>query len=637
MILSLAACGKKSDNDDVAVAKVSEREQDDTESRNRESTEEAPSVGVVADGSVWAGDDGAVFDGAVLQESPTAAESMNPITIYRIGSDKMIIFMLGDMCSGIYENYDSVSVRAEGSGTELNLGQSYVNIYGRDVESYSNYDYNSIHSRKNTYIATVKEPGICDRYAFEGEIVVMKPNNMGEYKDVYNGESENVVKDVSEEEYHKIYADFMKSLPPENVAKADWKGVYVSDGYGSFNGYVEADILDNGRVHIIMNTKDSSREFYLEESFFEEEYFDGEQYILANCNVDEPIKPSTAETFQFHYDARYDDPTVTYCFDDYSENASADHLNTSFYRVDGGAYHHAPEGYVDEDVFGYITKEYPGDSEFFKPATDNYNKRYIYPLCQYDQSGKEIICEATQLTSYDINNYLVANVTRYVFKTDEEAKAAYDYQVKNYGDSEYATSDFVLSGNVYYNITNEKGIKYNRDTFKSCNSLSWYVDCHYAYGYCEDGNVNYLYMSQPITQNEYNVTADSMMRWLDIKNTYYPCKDSEDAKLHISLSTYGADFYLNDYSTDSMRSNFGFMRYLGMTFESISYDTYNNVIFIKEMELSDTEAKITEFTYEGIDFNNVELTLDNYKTKTPDKTLIRVYDLTAPIEENYYY
>lgn len=624
---SLCACGKKSEaQDDMPAGAAEWSENEDDTAYNGDSSAADIRSGEAA-GSGYTGESGE-------QMNTEEASKGQSLGIYRVGEDKMAFLISGDMSKIIYDAWISIVVEEFGNRCEVILGRDMVSFFGENVGSLI-FGYDSITSQENYYIASVEDPGLCKRFPTEGDLVIMTDSGDGEMGELLRTPAQSVIKDITEEECKKAIAEFTRNIAPEHKAQADWTGAYVTDGYGDFNGYIEADVMENGRVHFVLHLKDGTEEFYLEESSYSNELYDGYEYILASCPVD-ANDPGVSRDFQYHYDAYYGDTSITYNIDDFSTNEYGDFCNASFYRVSGAGYHCAADDYVDEDRFGCLSEKYPYDSECFVPVTDNYSMEYSSPDYLY-VDGDDLLCSTTQLLSYDVNNFVVGCSTRYVFETEEEAKKAYDYYVDSQGISIDPPYKYTVKGKVFYKEMTDSCVQYYRDNYKSLSYGEWYVGCHYLYRYTDEDYKAYAYFSKPVSEEEFSVSVEDVVKWLELEEGYYPCKESEDARLMVSLDGNSQGFYMRDTSMNYMRGDFGLIRVHGMTFDSMMYMTGAHEIYVKEITVGEEETTVTEYVFDNIDFDNVEITLDNYKTKTPARTKTYHFDMTKIIEEENYY
>lgn len=436
---------------------------------------------------------------------------------------------------------------------------------------------------------------------------------------------------VSDEDVDASYTELAA-----RTATANWTGTYLSDGYGDFSGLINAEITDKGLVQITLTVNGETKVYTMNES----EYSKTGNVSSATCIAD-----STSETFTFNCDEEFKHQSITYTRTDATEESA--NQTVTFTLVNPAGHHIAPEGYVDEDRFGYMSMTYPQQEKYFTPLTDNYIIN-VFANENIINNGEMIPCTTTYLYSYNENDISVDEKQAYVFENNALAETAYnvlntsDMYFIYHGDDAYY--DLTLCDNVVYAAINEEHFSSHP---RSTTDYEWYVDCQYWY--IKDLSANriiYTFVSQPITKEEYSVSIDEALAlqnldtYTDFKSSIaYPSK--EDPNVVLKVKNNASEYYINIHGTNKDDfSTYGYwggglnIQAQGMNLVSLEYN--NNpaglVIYVTEADFTATEASVVVRFYKNCPVGT-EVTLANYKDQTPDETRTYTFDLTQTIEE----
>lgn len=568
---------------------------------------------------------------------PEANSKDNTVTIYKIGSDKLAVFITGPCCEGVAprgDGQDGTDQMYLTSDTENNM-QIYMSTYYAGVsrsdlnESISS-EYGKVEATKNSYFVEVESQGICDIADFGNKITLLAGN--GDLKEVLSGSPSEFVKSISEDDYKKVKIEMSSKKVAATPAQASWDGMYMTDSYGDFNGYAEVETTPNGTVHFKAIIDGVAEEYYLEETMYDCAHYDYGDYILADCPLT-GMGGSESARWQYHSDAAYEDNiSITYTYDNYS---TGEYKNASFYKMEG-TWREAPKNYEDKDKYGLLSVKHSDDSKYFSPATDNYILRVVSPTEAWNGS-ESLPCDEYRLVSFDETDHMIDNKIKYVFENEADAKAVYDYYVSSGYEME-----FHVSGNVFYKAYGEDDLSYYRKDSKldySYAGSDWYKNVNYLYIYDDESNKDYVYLSQPITDDVFSVDVEDMLYWNSMEYGEHACIDTPNASLSVNIDQYSVSICLRDYGDDQdkcMYSGSGVYRVNGRDIVTMDYDTYKSQIFIKEFKFDEEVCEVTEYTYDVADWKNFGVTFENYKSKTPVKTLTHRFDMERVMEYNYY-
>jgi hypothetical protein len=153
--------------------------------------------------------------------------------------------------------------------------------------------------------------------------------------------------------------------------------------------------------------------------------------------------------------------------------------------------------------------------------------------------------------------------------------------------------------------------------------------------YINDDDVMYYYISKPYSDSSSSMTIEDMLFWLKVPTGAHHSFESADASLYLFMDSGELSISLSDYREDSMSNGIGTMRNTGREAQSIYYATdYDhsdgseiNYVSVKEFKFDEDKAYVTEYGYKVDSFDTVDITLDNYKSKTPDTEKQLTFDM----------
>ncbi len=415
------------------------------------------------------------------------------------------------------------------------------------------------------------------------------------------------------------FGDDKEASEPGEV-QADWTGFYLTESGYEKRGYATV-VAEDGIIKIHTNFNGTEKDYELTESNYDTVTYDYGTMEYARAVVEQSDDYSEIFSYCNDYGERYIEYESTNYLTNLYEYVYMPLLDTTW--------HEAPEGYVDEDEYGYLS-DIDISGLNFTPITDNYVLLYNSHAWMY-VDGDEFELEEYEVASFDDNNHLVAWTKQYICEDEEQAKRIVEYNMDNVWDN----TKYIREGSTVYCYVDRKTYRdFNKGNY-SFSLDTWYVDCHYAYGYIYDDYLTYSYMSKPFTKKDFSVTEDDMVYWVMMGDAYHTCTETKDVKVCIGMDSYMTEFFVEDYSEDyenQMNYGQGFVRVNGKTLTSISYysNEYDNKnqVFVKECVCDNESCTVTEYCYNVKDWDDVEVTLDNYKSIEPVRTLTHTFDMT---------
>lgn len=670
LVLSLAACSKSKDiSDDEDVKTSSEKKKDKDKDKDKDSDGGSfklgdlfakDNTGVVAepapgqpgsdytdpdftdpdftDPDAYAGSDIGSGPAGLFSGSMFTADQKNiNITAYKVGTDKLHFVFEGELCNGLkpVNEYDEgrdqfTLVIGSDWNYQCTFSTFYANFGYSDGGEWKNFDNGgwrqNVCAFDNLYTCTLIGEGICDILPESSEYsLYCVPRNNSEGMDQYlvkTGKFSDLLQTTSEEELASMLLAEKLMYTPGNKAHEIWEGTYLSDTYSDVNAYVYIDVTDTGLLFVQYFGDDMTREFILEESSYDEAVYDYGSYISASAAL-------SAEGG----DNEYLDMSI-YCDSDGNPSLSMrySNYNTSMYSyVNLYKYnqrHQATEGYEDIDEYGKMQEAFDDTSIYYMPESDDYLIEY-YNTSKYNiynesdwSVEKSYPYETWNMYCFDANGIEKSRHLRYKFESADDAREVYDYMINK---SSYSSDEVHCVDNlIYYVSTGISDDKLHR--LYSCN---WFYDCNYAkYNYMNDGQIFYIWMSKPITEEErHAITLEEALFWRKIGNGEHYSRDEAGYYLYAwvydddcSISCSASDFEYA-YSSSSMRFN-------GASAISVGYSEWEERVIVTEYEFDKTDAVVTQYVYDWYDFSNIEITFDNYKSYTPVKTVTHTYDMT---------
>ncbi len=576
-----------------------------------------------------------------------SAKGDGSFMIYRIGTDMIAVVIKSKEVAklkpkGEYEeSMWHMSVRDE--EWNFRIGMSTFSAYA-DIKignTGTESDFFNAHSEygdcvidDETYMAVITGEGLCDRAKATGDLYLYIENyeaNDNGPSDITKIDASKVFKDVSLYEFGDVYG----KVRNVNTPKGNWAGTYLTEGYGDFNGTAKVEITESGVIYIVVDVGEGEQEFIA----WEEPYDSGDpDYFYADAKIINQSPNNNTHFVNMQYSSRVNyegkvEDGFNFSISDYS-TPQGGYKSASFDKF--VPWHAAPDGYEDKDLTGRIARKDPEDSKYFTPATDDY---IIDAL--YDNEGTNGNYDLYNLKSFDTNGRAVQYSVKKVFDSAESAQ-------KEYNDYTTYTSDsvqYVLDGKIMYTVYDPvKGSTYRNSKWSSLESFygsSWYIDCHYSHEYKSETSGDYrmqLYVSKPYTKKEYNAEPMDAAYWNGrningthnstiIKNSYLYTYSNHEGNIELMLDG-NADADGNSYAP------LGELRFFGKSALAYSASrTYINtdtvyVIAVTELEFDDKEANVTQYQFVVEDPFTMDITFDNYKSKTADRVFKNTFDMT---------
>lgn len=294
---------------------------------------------------------------------------------------------------------------------------------------------------------------------------------------------------------------------------------------------------------------------------------------------------------------------------------------------------------MDEDSHGYLSKSDPDDSSYFAPLTDDYILEVYIGGDAYGSNYTHY-----ELNSFNAAGFLLDTRHKYVFESESDAKA---YEERRYG---FNKDSHHRSGNVLYeydrDLNNPKfDARYRSwgDTkyfYLENLGVEWYVDCHYTSDRMDNGQYSgAVYISKPYTRENFYMDANDYIRW--VQKVGYGYKSKINDRFYTRIRQLFAGNFAINYSVqdgdDEKAMSASEIRVEGATVKGIycicpDRTTY---YYITEWTFTDDECAVTEYVYKVDDPFKSDLSLDNYKSRTPEATYTDTIDMTVPYDIGY--
>ncbi len=576
---------------------------------------------------------------ALSAEAVKAFSGSGEAAIYKVGSDKLAFLVKGDCCKDVAprdEYTDGTASLWLACGDDWETQCSFYSFnanvgYNKNGEwtGFSSEYKSGIIASEDMYFVEINNPGICNEVKLSGSYELRYIPNNGENSEknkVASGKISDILREVSDDDFPELRNSIYMSATPLSAAKADWAGKYLADYWSDTQGYVKIEVSEKGLLHFHTIFGGEEKDFYGEERDYDKASYDYGDYESAQCEIS---GNSTSTSFRLSKEAG-GEASVSFNHSDYGEGKNV-HISADLTRIDS-LWRQKPDGYDDTDRYGKISDTQPGDAQYFAPITDDYIIRYSNT---YSMSADEVSypCSYSTLYSFDANGFSIDSKIRYLFESEDAASKVF----ATLKSDEYSTYD--LSGKAIYYHSNYQNYYYdNKIDVASYNY--WYVGCNYIYDrYVNDSEYySYSYLSVPFTEEDFGVTIDDVIFWRGIKSGDHYSFDTQGAFLYTYVGDDGIslNIYEDSYGENAMSSYLGYLRFHGRSAEAINYNTYwddstNDYlpsVVVKELSFTEEEASVTEYTYRVESYADCEVTLDNYKTNTPDKTLTHRFDMT---------
>ena len=565
--------------------------------------------------------------------------SKNPINIYTIGTDTVVVVVKSDECKklaakGEHEESDNrMSLHDEEWAFQIGLSTFYANLsYKESDDNWVNIDsgYEKSILSDDYYLVSFRAENLVDRVPTSGEFTLTAYTvNDGKETEVARADIAKSVQAIDNMQFANLVGEVLKPGKPEGA----WDGMFMTDSYSDVSCKAEIKVLDSNAIYIKTDFRGKEEEFVAVE---EELEGNDETYFHSNAKlINGPTGSSTWFNIQYSKNDYGDGDvweSISFGYDDYDKNISM-HADLKKFKP----WHVADADYKDEDTVGKISKKDPQDDTYFKPETDD----YIIQANYYEQFTSDgLPGEYYTLYSFDSLGRTVQNVSKSVLASEADAKKLYEDRTK-YGNE---SPNYIQAGNVVYCVHNAKDeVVYSHSKWEAVNQFStWTLGNHYAYGYKrEDGSYySQCYISKPFTEADYNLTTDDVLFYNSVQNKNYRNKDFPEATLYLSVNdTY---FSIDAYGdVDAKGRSFYYPGNIKVNGKKVvgvcpaeiyNYDTYDytKYIMFTEYNFDEHESTIKQYYFKTDDFFTNDYTFDNYTSKTPDEMLSGRYDMDNP-------
>ncbi len=436
---------------------------------------------------------------------------------------------------------------------------------------------------------------------------------------------------LTAQEYSDLRLYELNNFTPANKAHDSWAQQflynyydYYSDNGGSEYGLVNVSISNNGAILVDIDKNDTHEYYALEETKFEQIVYNYGEIVEAIATL-----PGNNENVMLTMTRDVDtDPYYSL----YVSGTSANNYRSRDYTlIPFSSKAEAPSDYNDKDEYGYVEEILKDSSNFLYPTTDNYLiKVYKTNDYYYDyntSTSTEYPCVEITLYEYDINDIEIGMRKMMLYEDDAVANRMLGYrnQYSNY----YTKQGTALCYVETYNYYDSKTSRLNYE-------FTVYEGMHYAYCSSSYYDVYYIYSSKPFdTRNQYDI--ETVKTLLAIPQGEHRSTDSKDVSMYTYTSVYTDDglsfsysVYNQDYNSHYEPSSNYNTVYRNNVATTIRYEEdYNDncFVYIDVVTFSKTEAIATRYVYKVENFDNVQISLDNYQTFTPESTTTHSFDM----------
>ncbi len=640
LCLAFTACGKNSsddDDDDIVYDNGDDNYRDDNSGDNGNNS-----------GNYFDGDQGNYSDNN--SDNNGQGDNYDPyfvggydVTIYHAGDDTIAVEMTGDSIYNNDDGYyfleiDDTNGQMLG-GINLNRYYSYVGkalverdgdhttVSLQEIEGLGGNEGTSTIFGEHKMLITMSKPGAWNEIPdFSNGVYELRRD-----ADVLaRGKISDILKTVTADEMNSKLVELQMTRVGQNPVKADWAGKYIS-GYNSPAAYLEVEVSKTDVIHFHMVMKDKVYDWFADESYFDKSEYDGTQYYSASCYIYDNNGNSVASV-NYSGNDRYPD-RASIDMSCYFDTGSF----TIYFSQFTGAWHSRPDDFKDKDIMGLMSDSI-FDDDCFNPATDDYLLQVWGGTSRsglYAGSDLYDCYNQYSLISFDKNGYGIQYVEKYILKSDKEASEAY-HKIVDGTDFTYSSVTYVLNGrNVY--IVHDLKNNYNYAKIGRLDAVygdDWYVNCHYVIpGDNSEAYYTYLYLSKPITEAEYSMSLEQMLYWKAM-DWNMPCIDDPNYYLRAEVNELRTRFSVEreNYTDEEPRmrgTEDNYLRFHGDTAEGIyvNFYEYSNegTVLIHEYAFGAEEITVTEYQYNFTDPDSLDITLDNYKTKTADAVITHTF------------
>ena len=439
----------------------------------------------------------------------------------------------------------------------------------------------------------------------------------------HDGEAQEKADDRGDEGRDENNNDVIEAVPdqtqddpsPGNRSKnyeADWDGTWLpSERYSGVEKLVVEPSKDGVAFHLYYdgNVKDYSGK---EEQVY---YNDGS---LTSATV-------ISDDVRFDYTIRrYDGSSLITFYGDLNGNGRSG--SYYFYRFTGN-WKEAPAGYDDSDHYGILDRKDPDDSQYFYPDTDDYIIEYEEDSYISDvlKTYTNFPCELYTIYSFDENGEARNNKRKVVFENSEDASKLYSVLSSGlYGNSYY---DYAISENIVYVTQAYSWTKLDliyRTMYTGVNYI--YTDIKGKNPFTGLPYIWYYYLSKPVSTDLFNLSLDDIVYYNKVYGKHYST-DNKDVWIDIKFDRGRLAFDFN--SPDYKVSDMNMVKVDGLKIYTLTRSSSQNLVIFQVYEFGPEEAVITRYQYCVDDVENSGLTLDNFMSTTPDKTVTYTIDMTS--------
>ena len=569
--------------------------------------------------------------------SPTTSSGTSSVDVYLVDDDTIGIIIRSDESQGLVTSDNGSSgnilfrVDSENSYIQIDGRYGSIGFLPSGTDTYDSYQFDpyqggTIIAGQNMTYASIYNQGICSKATFEGDyrLVFQNGSNANE---LTSGDYSSITHKVSKEEFRGILKDAMDSMTVKEPAKAPWDAYFFTDNYSDYTAYLKAEVLKGGLVYLSGEVDGVETDIYGTEESYENASYDYGSYISARLHS---VVTGKSIDIDFHKDMY--SGQIYYSENDYNDNSGV-YKQISMYELSTGK-KQAPDNYEDKDPLGLLSETNEGDSKYFKTKSDDYVVSVSSPSSMYysEQSGDSVPCVAYEIAGFDVNDMLCESYHKYVFENEADAKKVYDFlSTRTYSES-------AITGKVVYEWYDDTS-NYPK---KSYLGYDWFTDVHYIY---DPNNINgeyvsYKYVSKPYTAEEVEIPIDTLLFFKKLPSGTHYCFESPDATMYLYVDSDNIDISVNDYrNTEDTMLGGGYSsayRFIDKSdVLSLSYvngydnsvGDYRKYVVITEFKINEEKADVIEKRYEVSSFENVDITLDNYESKTPAKTLELSFDM----------
>lgn len=637
MIFSLSACGSSGSEDESSGSK----------SGNTQASEN----GYAIDRNESSNSDIFENDGSNPDEYPENSDYTDfsednsvirnelDFEVYKTGSDKVHFVVKGEKCGDLANESAEIRIHfSDPAGTQVTVSHNYASLGTMDTNgewiSFYADSYTGFFSIYEDYTGvTLEGPGIANLIPEGAEYIIYVHNGNYELsnKTAYGHGNLTAIYTLSESEFNAFADAEAVNFKPAKRASDFWAGNYLfstghseGDMYIYENGYATIELTANGAVLISVHSKNTDKTFVLEESSFDKADYDYGTVIEAKADLPSDNGNQRATLFYSGNERGTDSFSFSYYDNtDYDKSMS---LSLTKYQPSMGS---APADYDDTDRYGYISNELGKSGGFLSPATDNYVVVYNGNQTQY-YDGEALNCATIELYEYDINDQCIGYRESIFADSSEDLNKIFSQF------TQWNSKDYVMAGDRI-NYTTDYMPSTTKDGLISyCDAA--YNGAHYVYydtvKYPDYAEYEvYKYFSQPVRRTGF-LDFETVRKLIGIEIGDHRSIDSENAEMYTNFDTYSGNFTYSVYANDMSYTFYKDATYIleDTTFKSITYSNgysyEEDKVLIYTAEIGEEIATVTRYTYIVDGFSNIQITLNNYESFTPDEVVSHKFDMT---------